>query len=92
MAYNSGSTTLVAAVGLVVFDALCGTFGSSMPAVLAAAALAAIPYVFAETAFGVGLVSLLGERPTVALRLQLPLNAVAFPLAVVGAARRARCY
>ena len=85
MAYNSGSTALVACVGLVVFDLIQDAFGASSTAVIAAAVVAAIPYVMAESMLGVVLVSLLAERPRAALRHQLPLNAIAIPLAVVGA-------
>jgi len=41
--------------------------------------------VFAESVLGVVLVGLLGERPASAVRHQLPLNAIAIPLALLGA-------
>jgi hypothetical protein len=86
MAYNSGSTALVAAAALAVFVPLEGTLGSGWQATLAAAAIAALPYFVAESILGITLVTALGERPADAARHQLPLNAIVVPLAVVGAA------
>jgi hypothetical protein len=86
MAYNSGSTTLVTAAGLVVFVPLSHAFGSGWEGTLGAAALASLPYVAAESLFGITLVTLLGERPRDAARHQLPLNAIALPLAALGSA------
>jgi len=85
MAYNSGSTALTTAAGVAVFAPLATAFGPGWEATLGAAALAAIPYVVVELTLGVGLVTLLGERPGDAARHQLPLVAIALPLAVVGA-------
>ena len=85
MAYNSGSTALVAAATLVVFSALVDAWGTSWTALLGAALVAVIPYAVVEAGFGVVLVTLLGERPRAAVRQQVPLNAAALPLAVLGA-------
>src|SRR6185312_9744851 len=85
MAYNSGSTALVVAAGLGVFVPLSGALGPGWEATLGAAAITAEPYVVAESLLGVMLAMLLGERVDDAARHQLPLNAIAFPLAVVGA-------
>ena len=78
-------TALVTCAGLVVFDILFGALGPSWPALLGAAAVAAVSYVVAESLFGVVLVVLLGERLSDAVRHQLPLNSIALPLAVFGA-------
>jgi len=85
MAYNSGSTALVAGIALAVFVPLSRAWGSSFGATVAAAAVAAVPYVLAESGFLIVLVALLGERPRDAARHQLPLNTIAFPLALLGA-------
>ena len=85
MAYNSGSSALVTLVAVAVFTPVASALGGSPGALLAAALAAALPYVAAESAFGVTLVVLLGESPGTALRHQLPLNAVALPLAGYGA-------
>lgn len=85
MAYNSGSTALVTAVGLEIFVPLSRALGTSWTATLAAAAITAVPYVATESVFGVTLVALLGERPSAAARHQLALNTIALPLAVTGA-------
>jgi hypothetical protein len=85
MAYNSGSTTLVAAAGLVVFVPLTHELGSGWQAIVGASAIAAVPYFLSESILGVTLVTLLGERPRAAARHQVPLNALVLPLAVVGA-------
>jgi len=85
MAYNSGSTTLVTAGAVLAFEACLAAFGSSSVALLAAAGIATLPYVVAESLLGVGLVTLLGERLAPAVRQQLPLNAIALPLGLVGA-------
>ena len=47
--------------------------------------VAVVPYVLAESALGVVLEALLGERPTAALRHHLPLNAIVVPWALLGA-------
>ena len=52
MAYDSGSTALVACVGLAVFDLTQGAFGSSWSATIGAAAVAGIAYVAVESMFG----------------------------------------
>jgi hypothetical protein len=85
MAFNSGSTALVTAAGLAVFVPLARELGTGWEATVAAALLAALPYVVAESVLGIALVTLLGERPGRAARHQLPLTALAVPLAVVGA-------
>jgi hypothetical protein len=85
MAYNSGSTAVVAGVGLAVFVPFSHVFGSSWPATVGAAALAAIPYIAVETALGSVLIVLLGESLRASMRHQLPQIWIAFPLAVVGA-------
>jgi hypothetical protein len=86
MAYNSGSTTLVVAAGLVAFVPLSHLMGTGWEATLAAAAMAAVPYLVTESILGITLLVLLGERLADAARHQLPLHAMAFPLTVVGAA------
>ena len=85
MAYNSGSTAVVAAAALVAFAIGTDVFGSSAPALLGAAAIATVPYVLAESVLGVILEALLGERPAAALRHHLPLNVIAVPCALLGA-------
>ena len=60
-------------------------FGASAPALLGAAAVAVVPYVLAESVLGMTLDALLGERPAVALRHHLPLDATAIPFALLGA-------
>jgi hypothetical protein len=85
MAYNSGSTTFVVGAALAVFVPLSRAWGPSFAAVIGAAAVAAIAYVLIESVLGIVLVVLLGERPTIALRQQLPLNSIAAPLALIGA-------
>lgn len=85
MAYNSGSTALVAAAALGVFSVLVDRWGTSWTALLSASLVAAVPYVLLESCFGVVLVRLLGEHPGAAARQQLPLNAIAVPLAALGA-------
>jgi hypothetical protein len=86
MAYNSGSTALVVAAGLGVFVPLSHALGTGWEATLGAAAITAVPYVVAESLLGVTLAMLLGERADAAARHQLPLNVIALPLAVAGAA------
>jgi hypothetical protein len=86
MAYNSGATTLVAAAGLAVFVPLGHALGSDWASTLAAAAVASVPYVVAESLLGVALVSLLGEPPAAAARQQAVLNSIGVPLALGGAA------
>ena len=85
MTFNSGSTALVTAAALVAFTATADVLGTSWDALLVAVLAAAVPYVVVETVLGVVLVVLLGERAGAALRHQLPLDALAFPLALVGA-------
>ena len=86
MAYNSGSTAFVTGAALAVFVALSHVWGSSFGALMGAAAVAAIPYVVIESVLSIALVTLLGERPGIAARQQLPLNSIAAPLALLGAA------
>jgi hypothetical protein len=86
MAYNSGSTALVAAAGLAVCVPLAHELGDGWEATVTAATVASVPYFVAESLLGVTLVSLLGERPRDAVRHQLPLNTIVFPLAAAGAA------
>jgi hypothetical protein len=86
MAYNSGSTALVVGAGLAVYVPLAHSLGTGWEATLGAAAVAAVAYVVAESVLGVALVMLLGERARDAARHQLPLNAIALPLAILGAA------
>jgi hypothetical protein len=85
MAFNSGSSALVALVGVAVFTPVASAFGGSAAALVAAAVVAAVPYIVAESSLGVTLMVLLGESPRSALRHQLPLHAMALPLAVYGA-------
>jgi hypothetical protein len=85
MAYNSGSQALTTLVCVAVFVPLSDGFGSSWPGVTAAAAVAVLPYILVETAFGVTLVVLRGERTGPAVRHQLPVNALALVLALYGA-------
>jgi hypothetical protein len=85
MAYDSGRTTLVTAAALVGFDIGTRAFGASGPALLGAAAVALVPYVIAESVLGAVLDALLGERPAVAVRHHLPLEAIAIPCALLGA-------
>jgi hypothetical protein len=85
MAYNSGSSALVTLLAVAVFTPVVAALGGSPGALLVAAVVAALPYVAAESTFGVTLVVLLGESPATALRHQLPLNAIALPLAGYGA-------
>jgi hypothetical protein len=85
MAYNSGSTALVAAAGVSVFVVAGDRFGDGWQATVVVALLAAIPYFVAESLLGVVLARLLGERARDAMRHQVPLNALAIPLAAFGA-------
>lgn len=85
MAFNSGSTTLVAASSVLVFHMATGGLGDSWSALVGAAVVAALPYLVSESVFGVLLMALLGEGASTALRHQLPLHAFAVPLAAWGA-------
>ncbi len=86
MSYNSGSTALATATAVAAFEVASSWFGGSWTALLGAALIAAIPYIAAETAFGVVLVALFGERVGASAKQQAGLNLVALPLAALGAA------
>ena len=86
MAYNSGSTALVTLAGVAVFVPVADALGGSGPALVGAVAVAVVPYVLVESVLGVVLVVLHGEPTGAAVRHQLPVNTVAVPLALVGAA------
>jgi hypothetical protein len=86
MTYNSGSQALTALATALAFGPLVEVTGGSGAGLLGACALASILYVAVETGFGVVLVVLLGEPWGAALRHQLPVNALAVPLAVLGGA------
>jgi hypothetical protein len=85
MSYNSGSQALTVLAAAGAFVAVTPPSGSSATALLVASVLAALVYVAVETCCGVALVVMLGERPDSALRHQLPVNALALPLALFGA-------
>jgi hypothetical protein len=85
MSYNSGSQALTVLATAAVFGPLTSVTGTSATGLLVAAVLAALVYVVVETTCGVVLVVLLGEPVPLALRQQLPANALAVPLAVFGA-------
>ena len=86
MAYNSGSQGLAVLVGAVAFRAVSEAFGGSFPAVVAAAAIAAVPYALVDSTCGVFLMLARGgSRLRDAVRHQWSLNGLAVPLACVGA-------
>jgi hypothetical protein len=86
MTYNSGSTAIVTLAALSVFAPLSASLGTSPVSSLGAAAVAAMAYLLAESALGVTLVVFQGEHRREAIRHQLPVNMVAVPLALYGAA------
>lgn len=85
MSYNSGSQALTVLAAACAFGLTTSEVGASAPRLLAASALAALVYVGVESGFGVVLVVLLGESVRTALRHQVPVNALAVPLALFGA-------
>jgi len=86
MAYNSGSSALVATTGIAAFLGATEVLGGSATAVLGAALVAVVPAIAVESVLGVLLVTLQGESVGTAVRHQLPVNTIAAPLAVTGAA------
>ncbi len=85
MSYNSGSQALTVLAAAYVFGEFTSAAGSSGATLLAASVLGAMVYVTVETGLGVVLVVMLGEPVRTALRHQLPVNALALPLALFGA-------
>ncbi len=86
MAYNSGSQGLAVLVGAAAFRAASEAFGGSFPAVVAAAAVAAVPYALVDSTCGVLLMLARGgSRLRDAVRHQWSLNGLAIPLGCVGA-------
>jgi hypothetical protein len=86
MAYNSGSQGLAVVVGAVAFREISGAIGGSPAAVVAAGAVAAVPYALVDSSCGVALMLALGGSSLRdSIRHQWSLNALAPPLACVGA-------
>ena len=84
MAYNSGSQAITMLVSLALFVPLVDAWGSAWFAIAGAAVVAAIPYVLVESVLGVVLVVFHGEGAKGAVCHQVPLNALAIPLALYG--------
>lgn len=84
MAYNSGSQAITMLVSLAVFTPLVDAWGSAWFGIAIASVVTAIPYTLVESLLGVVLVVLHGEGAKAAVRHQLPLNALAVPLALYG--------
>jgi hypothetical protein len=85
MAFNSGSTALVATTAVAAFLGATEVLGESALALLVSALVAAVPAIVVESVLGVVLVTLHGEPVRTAVRHQVPVNTLAALLAVVGA-------
>jgi hypothetical protein len=83
MAYNSGSQALAALAGAMVFSWLGGP--RAVVVTVALVAIAALPYIVVDSTFGFALMRLRHEPVRVAVRHQWSVNALALPLACVGA-------
>jgi hypothetical protein len=86
MAFNSGSTALVATTAVAAFLGATEVLGESALALLVSALVAAVPAIAVESVLGVVLVTLHGEPMRTAVRHQVPVNTLAALLALVGAA------
>jgi hypothetical protein len=85
MAYNSGSQGLAALAGAAVYGRVIDGFGAPAAGAVAAAALAAIPYALTDSSLGFCLMRIRGESVRDAAGHQWSLNAIAIPLACIGA-------
>jgi hypothetical protein len=86
MAYNSGSQGLAVLAGVAVFRGIGGVAGPSTAALLAAAVVAGVAYALVDSCAGVALlVTRCDAGWHDAVRHQWSLNALAVPLALVGA-------
>jgi hypothetical protein len=83
MAYNSGSQGLAALAGAAIFGLVDASVGTAYA--VACAVVAAVPYALADSTLGFWLMRIRGESVRAAARHQWSLNAVAFPLAAIGA-------
>jgi hypothetical protein len=84
MAYNSGSQGLAALTGAAIFGLVDASVGTGYA--VACALVAAVPYALVDSTLGFWLMRIRGESVRTAARHQWSLNAVAFPLAAIGAA------